>query len=90
MNKIHGVWVRHGVELSITDDKIVTKVLDPVVDARRTLTHDYLLEKNRLQLYSPTVRDIRHAFKRELRIITLTPYEMTLESEGDITHWNRR
>ena len=90
MNSIHGTWVRPGVELNITHDKMITKVVDPVVDSRRTLTHDYLVEDNRIHMYSPTVHDIKHAFKGELRIIMLTPHTMELESEGSITHWDRR
>lgn len=90
MNGLQGTWMRHGIELSITHDKVVTKVVDPMTDTRRTLTHDYLLEANRIQLYSPTVRDIKHAFKGELRIVMLTPGTLELESEGTITQWDRR
>ncbi len=90
MNGLQGTWMRHGIELSITKDKVVTKVVDPVADTCRTLTHDYLLEADKIQLYSPTVRDIKHAFKGELRIVMLTPYTMTLETERSITEWNRK
>lgn len=90
MTTLLGKWHRHGVEMSITRDKIVTSVLDPLVDERRTLRHDYLLEADRIQMYSPTVHDIKHAFKGELRVILLTPHTMTLESEGSITSWDRR
>jgi len=90
MNNIHGVWVRDGIELSIMDSRMETRLLTPVVDGRRVLKHDYLMEADRIQLYSPTIRDIKHAFKRELRIVKLTPYTMTLESEGVTTQWDRR
>ena len=90
MSSLHGVWVRHGVEMRIMKDKIVTSVIDPLVDERRILRHDYLLEANRIQLYSPTIHDIKHAFKGELRIIMLTPGTMQLESDGSITQWNRK
>ncbi len=89
MDKLLGKWHRHGIEMNITRDKIQTTVLDPLSDVRRTLTHDYLFEADRLQLYSPSVRDIKNAFKGELRIIMITPFEMTVESDGGITHWNK-
>lgn len=90
MNSIVGVWARPGVELSITRDQIVSKVLDPLMDERHTLRHDYLLETNRIQLYSPTVHEIKHAFKGELRIIMISPHTLTLKSGDDITQWERR
>lgn len=90
MNTLLGKWHRYGIEMNITRDKIVTSVLDPLVDERRTLTHDYLLEADWIRMYSPTIREIKHAFKGELRIVMLTPGTLQLESEGSITNWNRR
>lgn len=90
MNKILGRWARPGVELDITRDKIVSSVVDPYDGSRRTFRHDYLMEANRIQMYSPTIRDIKNAFRGELRIIMITPSTMTLESETGITNWDRR
>lgn len=90
MSNLQGVWVRNGVEMNIMKDRIVTSVIDPHDESRRILKHDYLLDTNRIQLYSPTVRDIKHAFKGEVRVIMITPHTMQLESEGGITEWNRK
>lgn len=89
MNTIIGTWQRHGIKMTIKKDTIKTSVYDVLADSMRTLNHDYLMEANRLQLYSPTVREVKHAFKGELRIVALSPDEMILESEGQITEWKR-
>ncbi len=89
MSSILGKWVRHGIKMDIKKGTIKTSVYDALADSTRILNHDYLMEANRIQLYSPTVREIKHAFKGEVRIVALSPYEMVLESEGGITNWNR-
>ena len=91
MKNICGVWVRPGVEMRINEEKIVTKCMDPDAEWwRRTIRHDYILEDHNIELYSPTVHDIKHSFKGELRIIMITHDRMTLQSEGGITNWERR
>ncbi len=89
MSSILGKWVRHGIKMDIKKDTIKTSLYDAVADHTRTLHHDYIAEADKIQLYSPTVRDIKHAFKGELRVVVLTPYTMTIETEGGITNWNR-
>lgn len=89
MNTLLGKWTRPGVELNFTRDKMISSVVDPYDDGLRTFRHDYLMENNRIQMYSPTVRDIKNAFRGELRIIVITADRMVLESETGITNWNR-